>query len=332
MSLASLGWTDDRAAELDALGEGVEAARVVVELRGLPQVSSGGEPFAAAVAGGLRHRARSGALPAIGDWVGVRRPDGGPAAIVGVLPRRTALSRLGPDGRERVLAANVDRALVVMGLDGDLNPRRLERYLALCGAAGVPVVVVLSKADLSPEPAARQAEIATQIGETPVIALDLRTDDVDAALAPHLLAGRTAVLLGSSGAGKSTLTNRLLRADVQRTAAVRAHDHRGQHTTTFRQLFALPSGALLIDTPGLRTLALLGEGDEDLGVAFEDVEAVALACQFSDCRHDKEPDCAVLAAITTGSLDAARVASYKKLVAERAGAKPTSRPPRRRKR
>jgi ribosome biogenesis GTPase / thiamine phosphate phosphatase len=338
-ALDELGWTDERAAELAALGDDLVAARVVIELRGLPQVAAGGAPFAAAVSGGLRHRKKrsAGALPAIGDWVAVRRPDDGPAQIAAVLPRRTALTRVGPDGRERVLAANVDRAVIVMGLDGDYNPRRLERFLALCGAAGVAVAIVLSKADLyaAERTAERRAEVIALAGDAPVAALDLRHDDVAGFLAPLVPAGRTAVLLGSSGAGKSTLTNRLLGADVQRTQAVRVHDHRGQHTTTHRQLFALPWGALLIDTPGLRTLSL-GEGDDDpradLAAAFPELAEVARGCQFSDCRHAGEPGCAVAAALAGGELDPARVAGYRKLLAERSGAASDGRPPRRRKR
>jgi ribosome biogenesis GTPase len=328
MGLEALGWTDDRTAELAAAGAGLEAARMVSELRGLPQVSSGGASFAAAVGGGLRHRAGVGDLPTIGDWLAVRRPTDGPATIVAVLPRRSTLVRLGTDGRTRLLAANVDLAVVVMGLDGDYNLRRLERYLALCAGAGVAPAIVLSKADLG-DPTARLAEIRA-IAAAPVAALDLR--DVAAArwLGALLAPGRTAVLLGSSGVGKSTLTNRLLGEDRQRTGEVRAHDDRGQHTTTHRQLFALPSGALLIDTPGLRTLAL--ESDEDLAVAFADIDALAAGCQFGDCRHAGEPGCAVVAAADRGALDAARLASFRKLTAERAGARTSGRPPRKRKR
>lgn len=330
MGLEALGWTADRAAELDGVADAV-AARVVAELRGQPQLSSGDAPFPAQLAGALRHRAAPGALPAIGDWVAVRPGAGGPATIAAVLPRRTALTRLGADGRVRVLAANVDLAIVVMGLDGDYNPRRLERYLAMCGAAGVAVAVALSKADLGEDVAARTAALAGRV-PGPVAAFDLRHDDVAAWVAPQLPAARTAVLLGSSGAGKSTMTNRLLGGAVQRTHAVRAHDDRGQHTTTHRELFTLASGALVIDTPGLRTLALDADADAGAGDAFADVEAIAARCQFRDCRHAAEPGCEVRAAVVDGRLDAARVGNFVKLASERARGPRDGRAPRGRRR
>jgi ribosome biogenesis GTPase len=218
-----------------------------------------------------------------------------------------------------VLVANVDLALLVMGLDGDFNLRRLERYLTLVRAAGVAPVVVLSKADLAGDQAA--AEKSAQVGAAapgvPVFALALVAPGGCGPLEPLLRAGDTAVLLGSSGAGKSTLLNALIGQAVQRTGDVRTHDSRGRHTTTTRQLFRLPSGTLVIDTPGLRELELVG-ADAALGDAFADVAALAGRCRFRDCRHADEPGCAVRAAETTGGLAPERGAAYRKLAAEMA--------------
>ncbi|HEU5059870.1 MAG TPA: GTPase RsgA [Kofleriaceae bacterium] len=245
--LEAIGWRPELADALAASGEGLAAARVILAERGAYRVSDGEAEAGAVIPGRLRHRAARGELPVVGDWVAVR--DG---TIAAVLPRRTVLARRDPDGaRAQVLVANVDTALVVMGLDGDFNLRRLERYLAMVGAAGVRAAVVLSKADLHP-PGPRLAEVAEAAPGAPVVACDLRADvgPVAGLLPPR----ETAVLLGSSGAGKSTLLNALMGAPVQKTAPVRTHDSRGRHTTTRRQLFRLPGGALLIDTPGLRAI------------------------------------------------------------------------------
>ena len=246
-ALEAIGWRPELADALIATGEGLAAARVVLAERGAYRVSDGDEESGAVVPGRLRYRAARGALPVVGDWVAVQ---GG--TIAAVLPRRTVLARRDPDGaRAQVLVANVDTAVVVMGLDGDFNLRRLERYLAMIEAAGVRPAVVLSKVDLHPA-GGRIDEAAAAAPGAPVVACDLTAD---AGAVAELLAPReTAVLLGSSGAGKSTLLNALLGAPVQKTAPVRAHDSRGRHTTTRRQLFRLPGGALVIDTPGLRAI------------------------------------------------------------------------------
>jgi ribosome biogenesis GTPase len=250
--LEAIGWRPELAAALAAAGDGLAAARVVLAERGAYRVSDGDQESVAVVPGRMRHRAGRGELPVVGDWVALR-PAGAPEGLIeAVLPRRTILARRDPDGaRAQVLVANVDLALVVMGLDGDFNLRRLERYLAMVDAAGVRAAVVLSKADLHP-PRERLAEVAAAAPGVPVVAADLRADP--GAAAALLVPGETAVLLGSSGAGKSTLLNGLLGEPVQKTAPVRAHDSRGRHTTTRRQLFRLPGGALVIDTPGLRAI------------------------------------------------------------------------------
>jgi len=243
-ALEAMGWRPEWAA---ALAPGLAPARVVLAERGAYQVSDGERELTAVVPGRMRHRAARGELPVVGDWVALREE-----VIEAVLPRATVLARRDPDGaRAQVLVANVDRALLVMGLDGDYNLRRLARYLAMVTAGGVHAAVVLSKADLA-SPAERLGEVAAAAPGVAVVAADLRSQSsaVGSLLAPR----ETAVLLGSSGAGKSTLLNGLLGEEVQRTAPVRAHDSRGRHTTTSRQLFRLPGGALIIDTPGLRAI------------------------------------------------------------------------------
>jgi ribosome biogenesis GTPase len=235
-----------------------------------------------------------------------------------VLPRRTRLARrvAGRRDEEQVVAANVDTVLVVMGLDADFNTRRVERYLALAHAGGVRPVVVLNKADLCTDVEARRAAVAAVAPGAPILTTSLAGagghEAVEACLEPR----RTVALLGSSGVGKSTLLNRLAGADVQRTAAVRAYDSRGRHTTSFAQLFRLPAGALAVDTPGLRELALTDDAEAGLGDAFDDVAAVAAGCRFRDCRHDREPGCAVRAAVDSGALPDSRFASYLKLRGE----------------
>ena len=245
-SLEGIGWRPELAGALAGSGDELAAARVVLVERGAYRISDGDGESAAVVTGRLRHRAARGELPVVGDWVGVRA-----GVIEAVLPRRTVLARRDPDGsRAQVLVANVDTALVVMGLDGDYNLRRLERYLTLAAGAGVRAAVILSKADLHP-PAAALAEVA---GIATVVAADLTAQSGVRAVLPLLAPRETAVLLGSSGAGKSTLLNGLIGQAVQKTAPVRLHDSRGRHTTTRRQLFRLAGGALVIDTPGLRAV------------------------------------------------------------------------------
>jgi ribosome biogenesis GTPase len=243
-ALEAMGWQPERAA---AVGDGLVPARVVLAERGAYQVSDGERELMAVVPGRVRHRAARGELPVVGDWVALQGD-----VIEGVLPRATVLARRDPDGsRAQVLVANVDRALIVMGLDGDYNLRRLARYLEMVSAGGVRPSVVLSKADLV-APGERLAEVAAAAPGVAVVAADLRSQ---AGVAGTLLSPReTAVLLGSSGTGKSTLLNGLVGEELQKTAPVRAHDSRGRHTTTRRQLFRLPGGALLIDTPGLRAI------------------------------------------------------------------------------
>ena len=320
--LEDFGWDEGWRPAWESLTlDGVAPARVIAVHRDALAVWTTEGERAAEVSGHLRHHSTAeGDLPAVGDWVAVRlSPGEGPALVQAVLPRRTRLARkaAGTLTVEQVVAANVDVVLVVGGLDGDYNPRRLERALVLASEGGATPAVVLNKADLLPP-----EEVAARVRATEEVAPGVLVVPVSAstgagldAIAPLLRPGRTAALLGSSGVGKSTLVNRLLGEERQRTSAVREHDGRGRHTTSHRELLRLPSGALIIDTPGLRELQLWA-APEALEGTFADLEAIAAGCRFADCGHAEEPGCAVTAAVAQGALAPARLASYHKLQRE----------------
>jgi ribosome biogenesis GTPase len=253
-------------------------------------------------------------LPAVGDWVAVRSLGAGLARMEAVLPRRTQFSRraAGAAEYEQVIAANVDLALVVCGLDGDFNLRRLERYLVLGREGGGETAVILNKTDLCADTAARLEAVVRIAPGVPVLPLSAR-HGVDPLL--PLVLGRTVVLLGSSGAGKSTVANALMGEGRLPTSAVRASDSRGRHTTTSRMLIPLPCGGAIIDTPGMRELQLWA-GHDSLDDVFSEISALAEACRFADCTHAGEPGCAVALALSGGEIDPARWESFRKLGAE----------------
>lgn len=320
MSLAALGWTS----ELDSrfhihAANGLVPARVVRGDRDRWQVLTSDQLRTAVVTGRFRHDAGGPAdFPAVGDWVALQVPDGdGDAAIHAVLPRATAFLRraAGDTTTEQVVAANVDVVFLVCGLDADFNLRRIERYVAAGWESGAQPVLVLNKADLADDLEARVAEVEAVAPGVPVVALSALDGAGIDALAPWIGAGRTVALLGSSGVGKSTLVNALLGEQRQATGAVRESDARGRHTTTHRELIALPSGALLLDTPGMRELGLWSSG-EGVAEAFADLESFAAQCRYRDCRHEQEPGCAVRRAVADGSLDPERFESWRKLQKE----------------
>jgi ribosome biogenesis GTPase len=312
-SLEDLGWDEGWTAQFASPGGGCVPARVAVAHRGAFVLHDEGGEHRARPAGRLRHEEQD---VSVGDWVAAA-PGTGDWRVEAVLPRRSAVVRraAGTSGRPQVLAANVDVAFLVAGLDGDFNPRRVERTLVAVAASGARPVLLLNKADVCDDLQRRRDEMRRAAAGVPVHAVSaLRGDGLEAVRA-HLGPGVTVVLLGSSGAGKSTLVNRLLGAPRQATAAVREDDSRGRHTTTRRELIVLPGVGVLIDTPGLRELQLWADAGA-AGAAFGDVEALARACRFADCGHQGEPGCAVAAAAADGALDAARLASYHKLQAE----------------
>ncbi len=270
----------------------------------------GGEETAAEPAGALRG---CGELPAVGDWVRVR-PAAGLCLIEEVEARRTAFIRkaAGRAHSPQCVAANIDVCFVVCGLDGDFNIRRIERYLVLAWESGARPVVVLNKEDICGDVGAAVSAVRSTAGAAEVVAMSARRSVEP--LRPWLLPGATAALLGSSGAGKSTIANALTGGALA-TQEVREHDSRGRHTTTASMLMAIPGGAWLIDTPGMRELGLLAS-ESSLNSGFPEIAALAAQCRFGDCRHEEEPDCAVRQAVEEGRIPAGRWASYAKLQRE----------------
>lgn len=318
--LESLGWNEHfRSAFAELETEGFAPARVMLQERELYSVCAAGGEFAAEVAGRFRHEAPGPAdYPAVGDWVAARLPDGeGRAAIHAVLPRRTKFSRQAAGERtaEQVVAANVDFVFLVSGLDGDFNPRRIERYLTAAWESGASPVVVLNKVDLCDDSEGKVMEVEDVAPGAPVHPVSALTGDGLDVVKSYLRPGRTIGFLGSSGVGKSTIINALLGREIQAVQTVREGDDRGRHTTTRRQLFLLEGGGLLLDTPGMRELQLW-DGSEGAEVAFQDIADLAASCRFRDCRHEDEPGCAVLAAIEEGDLASERLESYHKLQRE----------------
>jgi ribosome biogenesis GTPase len=313
--LTELGWDDERIQQFEPWAGKVDLqpGRVIIGFNYLYRVATGDGEVEAVSSGRLKHHAESqGELPAVGDWVVLRkRPDEDRGAIVAVLPRRSRFSRraAGNTTDEQVVAANVDVLFIVMSLDHDYSVRRLERYLLMARESGAAPVVLLTKPDLSTDLAAAVAAVVAASGDAPVHVVSPKLNQGLEQVAPYVTAGRTAALLGSSGVGKSTIINRLVGGDVQKTREVREADSKGRHTTTHRELVALPGGGQMIDTPGMRELQLWDAGDS-VRETFDDVDELAADCHFTDCRHRDEPRCAVKAAVEDGRLPADRLASY----------------------
>jgi ribosome biogenesis GTPase len=315
------GWSE---AFVPHAARGRRPARVVAVHRETSIVRDGDGDRAASVSGSFRFEALATAdYPTVGDWVALEGAD----MISAVLPRRTVFKRLAADGTrrgagiddEQIMASNVDLALLVAGLDNDFNLRRIERYLAVAWSSAIHPVVVLNKADLADDVDGRLVAVDAIAPGVPAIPVSARTGAGLDDLRDHLRPGTTAAILGSSGVGKSTLVNALLGEARQRTAEVRTSDSHGRHTTTHRELFELPGGGLLVDTPGIRALEVVG-ADEGLEPAFDDVASLAAECRFSDCAHAGEPGCAVDEALATGRLSEERLASHRKLEREMARA------------
>jgi ribosome biogenesis GTPase / thiamine phosphate phosphatase len=321
VKLQDCGWNGFFEAEWNiAERSGESPARVISQHRELWEICGEFGECVAEASGKLRTAAEAGAdWPAVGDWVAVSGEAGCGMLIREVLPRRTQIVRKTAGRRvaAQVLATNVDTLFVVMGLDGDYNVRRLERYLAQGWETGARLVVVLNKVDLCLKAQARAEEIRRNAVTAEVICISAATGEGLGDLSRYLRSGQTVVLLGSSGVGKSTLLNRLLETNRQDTAPVRESDSRGRHTTTTRHLFFLPGGGMVIDSPGLRQLQLW-DAEEGLQQAFGEVVALAQLCRFRDCTHTGEPGCALATALEHGDLDAARLENYRKLLREQA--------------
>jgi ribosome biogenesis GTPase len=297
-------WTDTAAL---AIAEPPRPARVLRSDRGLVTVITGVDDEQLPVSGRLRD---TDGTPVVGDWVAVA--DG---RVVAILPRRTCLSRRDPDGSSarQLIAANVDLALVAVPQTEEVRLRKLERYLAFVRASGVRPLVVLTKADLAPDLRAAVADASAVSGDADVHPVSAHTGTGIAALA-RILGHDTVVVVGPSGAGKSTLANALGAEHMLATGAIR-EDGKGRHTTTSRELVRLASGALLIDTPGLRSLSLYDAG-EGIEATYTEITSLAEQCRFRDCAHGKEPGCAVTAAVIDGALKGDRIDGYQKLLRE----------------
>lgn len=281
-------------------------------------VRTAGQSLQAEVPGSVRHRADGpGDLPAVGDWVILRvQAEGDLALIDRVLSRRSVFSRkvAGDRTDEQVIAANVDVLFIVMALNEDLNERRAERYLTMAWESGALPVLVLTKPDLSADPAGQMARVAEVAPGVDVLTVCPPTGEGLDHLKALLLPNRTGAVVGSSGVGKSTLLNALAGRELLRTQDIRG-DGKGRHTTTHRELVTLPGGGVLIDTPGMRELQLWSN-EEGLDAAFQDISELAAGCRFSDCAHEREPGCAVKDAVARGALEESRLASFRKLQAE----------------
>ena len=295
-------------------------ARVVVQYQSIYRVVTEDGELLATVTGKLRHRVAGRVdYPGVGDWVGIKLDqDSDRATIHGLVERKSRFVRKvsGSVVAEQVVAANVDVVLLVAGLDGDFNPRRLERYLVLANDSGARPVIVLTKADLV-DSLDGPIQEARSVGgpSVPIHAVSAPYNEGYDVLASYLEPGKTVALLGSSGVGKSTIVNHLAGEYLQRTQEVRASDGKGRHTTTHRMLILLPSGGLLMDTPGMRELQLW-DVDEGVEETFADIEKLATDWRFPDCQHEPEPGCAVLAAVADGRLASQRLTSYRKLLTE----------------
>ena len=317
--LPRMGWAPHFQAQLDRVSDGeVTPARVVGVRKNSFQTSDGNREGLATLAGRLRHEP-GGMFPVTGDWVLLTD-----TVISTVLARQNALSR-GAAGarnkqderapREQVIAANLDTIFIVCGLDRDFNLRRIERYLTLVYNCGLSPAIILSKADLHPDPESCLAEVEAVAMGVPVHLVSASDDACLASLEPYLAPGRTSALVGSSGVGKSTLVNRLYGRNVQLTRSLSTQLGKGRHTTTTRDLIVMPQGGMVIDNPGIREIAFW---DLDSGVqaAFPEIEKFALECRFANCSHRHEPGCRVREAVAEGKIPPDRMENYLKMKRE----------------
>jgi ribosome biogenesis GTPase len=293
--------------------------RITTQHRDLYQVVTTKGNFKAQVAGKMVHQASDPtSFPAVGDWVLLNAPKQATdiAIIQHILPRQSVLARqaAGSENTGQLIAANIDTIFICMSLNADFNLRRLERYLTIAWNSQATPVIVLTKADLCTDLPNKLLALADVSMGVDIIPCSAKTGLGFPEIQDQVKPSQTIVLVGSSGVGKSTLINHLLGQNQQTTKTIRRDDDKGRHATTHRQLLLLPNGGILIDTPGMRELQIF---TGDLAKTFGDIETIATHCKFRDCTHQTEPGCAVQAAITAGTLTAARLASYQKLQRER---------------
>ncbi len=320
MNLQQMGWSDYFETRFSPFRtHGLIPGRVVRESRHIYDVCTESGRYTSRISGHFQYTAAARSdYPTVGDWVSLRDSDG-TLTIEKVLERRSSFSRRAAGGEfdEQVIAANIDILCIVSALDGgrSFNLRGIERYLALAMESGSRPVVVLNKVDLAADAEAARLEAQSVSPEVPIHAVSALTGQGLDELCRSFAAGATVALTGPSGVGKSALINALLGEEKLRTGAQREDDLRGRHTTTHKELFFLPGGAMLIDTPGLRELGLWGDED-GLDGAFSDIAEIARKCRFRDCSHRGEPGCAVQKELSEGNLEHARYENYLELRSE----------------
>ena len=298
------------------LKKGYTPGRIAVQQKGRYTVYTALGELQGKVSGKMRYQAQGQQdLPTVGDWVVIRtRPEEGTATIHEILPRKSGFSRrmAGDKDEEQVIAANIDTAFLVSGLDGDYNLRRIERYLVVAWESKAQPVVILNKSDLCENVDQVVKEVEAITSGAPVLLTSAIDHKIPEQFLTYLKEGTTSVLLGSSGVGKSTLVNHLLGKETQRVHKVRNKDSHGRHTTTYRELLIMPSGALIIDTPGLRELQLW-DVDGGMDDTFDDIVQFASQCRFRNCQHQMEPGCAVRIALEEGNINKERFNNFQKM-------------------
>lgn len=309
---------NERFEQEGAMYNGLFIARVTEQHRELYKVFSECGEIGASVSGKFAHNADDQtSFPAVGDWVMIDRVDakGGNAIIHHVLRRKSVLSRqaAGTENTGQLIAANIDTIFICMSLNADFNIRRIERYLTIAWDSMATPVIVLTKSDLCNDLPQKLEDIASVSMGVDVITCSSENGDGLDEISIYIGQGKTIAFVGSSGVGKSTLINRLIGLDVLRTKAIREDDAKGRHTTTHRQLLLLPTGGIVIDTPGMRELQIY---TGNLSKTFEDIEEIAARCKFGDCSHETEPGCAIREALKNETLSEKRLESYRKLQRE----------------
>jgi ribosome biogenesis GTPase len=320
MPLSELGWSSFFASHFEEYrSQGYSAMRIVRVNKGKYIAWNGTGEFSCEVTGKFKFQAKGkGSFPTVGDWVVASViPNEQKAIIHALLPRKSAFSRktAGPSSAEQVIAANIDTVFIVSGLDQNFNLRRIERYLTLAWDSGVVPVVLLNKSDLCPDAEVKKGEVEAIAPGVDVCMISAKQQSGMAVLSDHIQTGKTIAFIGSSGVGKSTIINALLGTDRLAVSEVSELGSRGRHTTTFRELIIIPSGGMVIDTPGMREIQVWGD-ETGLKQAFDDIEELAKNCRFKNCAHETEPGCAVQEAELNGSLESKRLENYLKLKKE----------------
>jgi ribosome biogenesis GTPase len=310
-SLANFGWTEKNQRQWDEVASGgTSPARIIADFGTSVKIAIP-EVIAAELSGKLAHYTDRELTPKVGDWVSVTLSDNN-AVVESVIFRANEIARkvTGRQTVKQIIAANVDIAFVLLSLDKDFSVERLNRFLYQLSTSSVEPVIVLNKADKTDDLGSFTAQLEQL--SVPIIITEATSGIGVGAIASHIAPGKTAILLGSSGVGKSTLTNHLLGRDAQATASVKESDGTGKHTTVHRELFILPNGGILIDTPGIKELQLWGT-EEDLDATYEDVIAIARQCKYKNCSHTSEAGCAITAALNSGALERKHYANYVKM-------------------